>query len=300
MATVADRNRFLDPEVLAEISRLDLRARQVVLGFVSGLHKSPRKGYSVEFAEHREYVQGDDIRHIDWKLWAREDRFYIKQYEEETNLRCQILIDMSESMRFGSTRLNKFEYAATAGAALAFLALKQRDAVGLQLFDTELRETVPVSSNWHALQNLLTVVDEVKAVKKTDFAAPFANFAEQSGRRSMVVLLSDLFAPMESIENALKLLRHKRHEVLLLHVMDGTELTFPFEDNTKFLGMEEMPDLVAEPRALRDGYLEVVEEFLTEIRRMCASMRVDYMLLDTSTRLDKSLAGFLAGNGWIR
>ena len=266
---------------------------------MSGHHTSPRKGYSVEFAEHREYVPGDDLRHLDWKLWARQDRYYIKQYEEETNLRCQIMIDMSESMRFGTTALNKFEYAATAGAALAFLALKQRDAVGLRLFDTELRAAVPLSSNRHALQNLLQIVDEAQPRKKTDFAQPFANFSEQSGRRSMVVLLSDLFAPIESIENALKLLRHRRHEVLLLHVMDTTELTFPFEDNTKFLGMEELPDLIAEPRALRDGYLEVVDEFLGEVRRICASMRVDYMLLDTAERLDKSLAGFLAARARV-
>jgi uncharacterized protein (DUF58 family) len=299
VSTTADRNRFLDPKVLAEISRLDLRARQVVLGFVSGHHKSPRKGYSVEFAEHREYVPGDDIRHLDWKLWGREDRYYIKQYEEETNLRCQILIDISESMRFGTGALNKFEYAATAGAALAFLALKQRDAVGLQLFDTSLRDHIPLSSNWHALQNLLAVVDAAKPEKKTDFAAPFRDFSERSGARSMVILLSDLFTPLASIESALKLLRHKRHEVLLLHVMDETELTFPFEENTKFLGMEDLPDLVAEPRALRDGYLEVVDEFLKDVRRVCAGLRVDYMLLSTGDRLDKSLSGFLAARARV-
>jgi len=299
MAEVQDKNRFLDPAVLAEISRLDLRARHVVEGYVSGLHKSPRKGYSVEFAEHREYVAGDDIRHIDWKLWARADRFYIKQYEEETNLRCHVLLDMSESMRFGAGPLSKFEYAATAGAAIAFLLLKQRDAVGLRLFDTELRDTVPVSTNWHALQNLLTLVDAAKPERKTDFSAPLREFAEQAGRRSMVVLFSDLFAPLETIEQGLKLLRHKRHEVLLLHTLDATELTFPFEDNTKFLGMEEMPDLIAEPRSLRAGYMEVLEEFLDDVRRMCASMRVDYMLLSTGDRLDKALSGFLAARGRV-
>jgi len=299
VADVASRSRFLDPEVLAEISRLDLRARQVVEGFVSGRHKSARKGYSVEFAEHREYVPGDDIRHIDWKLWGREDRFYIKQYEEETNLRCQVLLDMSESMRFGTTALNKFEYAATAAAALGFLALKQRDAVGLRLFDTDLRDTIPVSSNWHALQNILTVVDEAKPRRKTDFAAPLRDVSEAAGRRSMVVLLSDLFAPLDTIERGLQLLRYKRHEVLLLHILDAPEISFPFEDNTKFLGLEEMPDLVAEPRALRDGYIEVLNEFLADVRRLCASMRVDYMLLSTGDRLDKALSGFLAARARV-
>ncbi len=299
MAHVEGGSRFLDPAVLAEISRLDLRARQVVEGYVSGLHKSPRKGYSVEFAEHREYVPGDDIRHIDWKLWGREDRFYIKQYEEETNLRCQILLDVSESMRFGRGPLSKFEYAATAAAALCFLLLKQRDAVGLRLFDDALRATVPVSSNWSSLQNILTLVEPLQPQRKTDFSVPLRDFADQAGRRSLVVLFSDLFAPLDTIEAGLRQLRHKRHEVLLLHVLDETELTFPFEDNTKFLGMEQMPDLIAEPRSLRDGYLAVLEEFLGRVRRSCASMRIDYALLSTGDRLDKALSGFLASRARV-
>ncbi len=292
-------SKHLDPKVLAEISRLDLRARQVVIGYVSGLHKSPRKGYSVEFAEHREYVPGDDIRHIDWKLYGREDRFYIKQYEEETNLRCNLLIDMSESMRFGTGPLNKFDYAATAAAAMGFLLLKQRDAVGMRLFDDELRGVVPLSTNRHSLHNMLHMMEPITPKKKTDFSGPLREFAEQAGSRSMVVILSDLFAPLDTIEKGLKLLRHKRHEVLLLHVMDETELTFPFEDNTKFLGLEDLPDLVAEPRALREGYLEVIQEFLQNVRRMCAQLRVDYQLLSTGDRLDKALSGFLAARGRV-
>jgi uncharacterized protein (DUF58 family) len=292
-------SRFLDPAVLASISRLDLRARQVVEGFVSGLHKSPRKGYSVEFAEHREYVPGDDIRHLDWKLWGREDRLYVKQYEEETNLRCHLLLDVSESMRFGTGPLSKFEYAATAAAALAFLLLKQRDAVGLRLFDDALQATVPASANWASLQNLLTLVEPVKPKRKTDFGAPMRDFADMAGRRSLVVLLSDLFAPPETIEAGLRYLRHKRHEVLLFHVLDEAELTFPFEENTRFLGLEELPDLIAEPRSLRDGYLEVLGEFLEQVRRMCASMRVDYMRVSTADRMDKVLSGFLAARARV-
>jgi uncharacterized protein (DUF58 family) len=299
MARLDSKSRYLDPAVLAEITRLDLRARQVVEGYVSGLHKSPRKGYSVEFAEHREYVPGDDIRHIDWKLWGREDRYYVKQYEEETNLGCHLLIDMSESMRFGTTPLSKFDYSATAAAALGFLLLKQRDAVGLRLFDDAMREAVPVSSNWQSLHNILGVVDTTKPREKTDLSAPLREFADQTTRRSMVVLFSDLFAPLETVEEGLRQLRHKRHEVLLFHVLDRTELTFPFEDNTRFLGLEEMPDLIAEPRALRDGYLEVLGEFLEQVRRMCASMRIDYMLLSTGDRLDKALSGYLAARARV-
>jgi uncharacterized protein (DUF58 family) len=299
MARVTKQSRFLDPEVLAAISRLDMRARLVVEGFVSGLHKSPRKGYSVEFAEHREYVPGDDIRHLDWKLWGREDLLYIKQYEEETNLRCHLLFDMSESMRYGTGPLDKFEYSATAGAAMAFLLLKQRDAVGMRLFDEALRETVPVSSNWQSLHNILSLVEPVAPRRKTDFSVPLRDFADHAGRRAMVVLFSDLFAPLETVEEGLRQLRYRNHEVLLLHVLDETELSFPFEDNTRFLGLEEMPDLIAEPRALRDGYLEVVGEFLEKVRRMCASMRIDYTMLSTGDRLGKALSAFLAARARV-
>jgi uncharacterized protein (DUF58 family) len=293
------KSRFLDPKVLAEISRLDLRARHVVEGFVSGLHRSPRRGHSVEFAEHREYVPGDDLRHLDWKLWAREDRYYVKQYEEETNLRCHILLDMSESMRFGTTALSKFDYSATAAAAIAFLLLKQRDAVGLRLFDDAIRGQVPLSSSSQSLHNILTLVEPLKPQRKTDFAAMLRDFAEQGGRRSLVVLFTDLFAPLDGVEKGLALLRHKRHEVLLFHVLDETELTFPFEDNTHFVGLEQMPDLIAEPRALRDGYLEVLSGFLGQTRRICASQRIDYVQLSTADRLDKSLAGFLAARARV-
>jgi len=296
---MASTSRFLDPKVLAEISRLDLRARHVVEGYVSGLHRSPRRGHSVEFAEHREYVPGDDLRHLDWKLWARGDRYYVKQYEEETNLRCHILLDASESMRFGTTPLNKFEYSATAAAAIAFLLLKQRDAVGLRLFDDAFRGQVPVSSSGQSLHNLLVLAEAMKPQRKTDFGAMLREFSELGGRRSLVVLFSDLFAPLESVEEGLALLRHKRHEVVLFHVLDETEITFPFEDNTHFVGLEAMPDLIAEPRALRDGYLEVLSEFLADVRRICASQRIDYVRLSTGDRLDKSLSGFLAARARV-
>ena len=299
MSARPSTSRYLDPAVLAEITRLDLRARRAVEGFVTGLHKSPRKGYSVEFAEHREYVPGDDIRHLDWKLWARADRYYVKQYEEETNLRCYLLLDMSESMRFGTGPLNKFEYAATCGASLAYLLLKQRDAIGLRLFDDELRDQVPLSSNMHNLHNVLTRIDPVKPRRKTDMGKPLREFAEQSGRRAMVVMLTDLFAPLETVEEGLAQLRHRNHEVVLFHILDETEITFPFEDNTKFLGLEEMPDLIAEPRALRDGYMEVINEFLEKVRRLCAKLRVDYSLISTGDRLNKALSSFLAARGRV-
>ncbi|MFQ5845467.1 MAG: DUF58 domain-containing protein [Planctomycetota bacterium] len=293
------QSRFLDPRILAEISRLDVRARQVVEGFMAGRHKSPRKGYSVEFAEHREYVAGDDLRHLDWKLVGRTDRYYIKQYEEETHLRCHLLLDVSESMRFGTTPLDKFEYAATAAASLAYLLLRQRDAVGMRLFDDELRATVPVSSNFGNLGHLLSTLEPQRPVRKTDMAKPLSDFAERSGRRSMVVLLSDLFAPLETLEEGLRTLRHRRHEVVVLQVLDATELTFPFEDNTRFIGLEEMPDLIAEPRSLRAGYLDVLREHLDQVQRICGRLRTDYLLLSTGDPLDQALATFLAARARV-
>ncbi len=292
-------SRFLDPRVLAEISRLDVRARQVVDGFMAGLHKSPRKGYSVEFAEHREYVPGDDLRHLDWKLLARTERYYIKQYEQETHLRCHLLLDVSESMRFGTGPMTKFEYGATAAASLAYLLLKQRDGVGLRLFDDELRATVPVSSNFQNIGNMINTLEPTRPTRKTDMAGPLGAFAEQSGLRAMVVLVSDLFAPLETLEEGLKTLRHRRHEVLVMQVMDETELTFPFEENTRFVGLEEMPDLIAEPRSLRAGYLEVMQDHLDQVRRMCGRMRIDYVLLSTGDSLERTLSAFLAARARV-
>ena len=279
---------------------MDLKARLIVEGFISGLHKSPFHGFSVEFAEHREYVPGDDIRHIDWKVFGRADRFYIKRYEEETNLKSYILIDSSESMRYSSNGMSKYEYGCHIAAALTYLLLRQQDAVGLVVFDDEIRKMIPASSHPSTLKNLIEAIDEVKPQRKTNVAPVFHRLAEEIKRKGMIIVISDLFVPVADLLKGLQHLKHRRHEVLVFHVMDPMELSFDFKDNTLFKGMEEYPDLLAEPRALRKAYRQAVDSFITEIKRGSTAHRIDYTLIRTSHQLDVALSTYLASRGRSR
>jgi len=283
--------KYLDPKVLTKIKRLDLQARLVVEGFISGMHRSPFHGFSVEFAEHRKYVPGDDIRHIDWKVWGRADRFYIKQYEEESNLRATLVLDCSASMRYGSQPLNKFHYAAT---ALAQLLLGQQDAVGLATFDEDLRAYIPPSANPNQIKSFVHELDVSSLKDKTTIEPICHNLAEKIPRRGMICLISDLFVEVEGLMRGLRHFRHRDHEVILLHVMDADELTFPFQGNTLFRGLEATGELMIEPRALREGYIQAVERFCAQVRRRCIADRIDYKLISTADRLDAALLAFLA------
>ncbi|MCZ6602755.1 MAG: DUF58 domain-containing protein [Planctomycetota bacterium] len=286
--------KYLSPEVLSRISRLDLKARLIVEGFISGLHKSPFHGFSVEFAEHREYVPGDDIRHIDWKVYAKADRFYIKRYEEETNLKSYILLDSSESMRYSSNGMSKYEYGCHIAAALTFLLTRQQDAVGLVLFDNEIRKLIPPSSHPSMLKNLIDAVDAVAPGKKTRVAPVFHRLAEEIKRRGMIILISDLFVPVPELLKGLQHFKHRRHDVLLFHVMDPKEISFDFKENTLFKGMEGYPDLLAEPRSLRKAYRSAVQRFITDVRRGSTAFRIDYNLIQTSESLGTALSSYLA------
>lgn len=288
-----DPRRFLHPETIARISRLDLRARHVVEGFISGMHKSPFFGHSVEFIQHREYVAGDDIRHLDWKVWSKTDRFYIKQFEEETNLRCNFVIDVSESMHYGRGPLNKYNYGCTIAACLAYLVLRQQDSAGLITFDSDVRQIVPTRSQQTHLDALIKAMDISRPREKTDIEKILRRVAETVTSRGMIVVVSDLLIDRESLFRGLEMLRHKRHDVLVFHVMDDDELGFPFVGTTRFEGMEELPILTCDPRALRDGYLEALEEYLVEVRRGCARQGIDYALVRTSDYIDAVLSKFL-------
>jgi uncharacterized protein (DUF58 family) len=303
-----DPRRYLDPKVLATVSKLELKARLIVEGFITGLHRSPYHGFSIEFAEHREYVPGDDIRHIDWKVFGRSDRFYIKQYEEETNLKAHILLDVSQSMAYPEPppasprqgpaapggRVSKFEYATYVAAGLAYLLLRQQDAVGLAVFDDRVRNFVPPSSNPSHLQTLLGAVEEPPLRAKTDIGAIFHEFADRIKKRGLIIIISDLFDDVEKVTRGLKHLRHKNHEVIVFHVLDHDELTFPFQRMTLFEGLEQMPELLADPKALRDAYLEEMNGFLAEVRKGCRESRIDYLKLDTEDHLDVALSAYLA------
>jgi uncharacterized protein (DUF58 family) len=289
--------KYLDPKVLNKITRLDLQARLVVEGFVSGLHRSPFHGFSVEFASHREYTPGDDIKHIDWKVQARTDRYYIKQYEEETNLKATFLVDVSESMRYGSGRgegMTKYQYAAAVAASLTFLLLEQQDAVGLAVFDETLRTYLPASANPNQIKSFVHAMDVLAPTAKTSLEPICHSVAEKIPRRGMVCLISDLFTDVDGVLRGLQHFRHYDHEVIVLHVMDQDELTFPFQGNTMFRGLEETGRITIEPRALRKGYLDAVDRFCREVKRKCIARRIDYKLISTADLLDAALLAFLA------
>lgn len=273
---------------------MELRARHIVEGFLSGMHRSPYFGQSVEFLQHREYTIGDDLRHVDWKVWARQDRLVIKQYEEETNLRCILMVDTSASMSYGKGPLNKYEYACTVAVSLAYLILKQQDAVGCVAFDDDVRAKVPIRSKRTHLQSVIESLSVTEPRDKTDMQSIFRNVAESYPRRGMVVVVSDLLTDPKALLKGLKLLRRQGHDVMVFHIMDDDELDFPFTGPTRFDGLESLDYLNCNPRALREGYLEAVNEFLDEVRRGCAHNTVDYALIRTSEPLDAALATYLS------
>jgi uncharacterized protein (DUF58 family) len=288
-----DPRRFLHPETIARISRLDLRARHVVEGFISGMHRSPFFGHSVEFVQHREYVAGDDLRHLDWKVWSKTDRFYVKQYEEETNLRSTIVVDVSESMHYGRGPLNKYAYASTVAACLGYLLLRQQDAVGLITFDDSVRQILPARSQQNHIDAIVQALHTSRPRAKTDLEKILRRVAESIGSRGMIILISDLLADREPLFRGLEMLRHRRHDLLVFHVLDDDELNFPFAGTTRFEGMEELPQLLCDPRALREGYLQALEEYLVEVRRGCARQGIDYAVVRTGDYLDAALSKFL-------
>ena len=288
------RSRYLDPHVVNKIAKLELKARLIVEGFISGLHRSPYHGYSVEFAEHREYVPGDDIRHIDWKVYGRSDRFYIKQYEEETNLKTHILLDASESMTYAAKDVSKYDYASMVAASIAHLLIRQKDAVGLAMFDERVNQFLSASSTQTQLRALLEVVEKPALKAKTDIGTILHEFADRIKRKGLVVIVSDLLDEPEHIERGLEHLRYRQHEVIVFHVLDHDELTFPFLNMTLFEGLEGAQDLVANPKPLRDAYMAELGAFLERIRRACRNNRFDYVQLDTTDKLDVALTSYLA------
>jgi uncharacterized protein (DUF58 family) len=287
--------RYLLPEVIARLRGLDLRARMVVAGVLSGMHRSVYHGQSVEFAEHRPYVAGDDIRRVDWRLFGRKDRFYIKQYEEETNLRCNVLLDASRSMAYGSGPLNKFNYAACLAAALAYLLVRQHDAVGLITFDHEIRRKLPATTGRPQLANVISLLEDSQPAGSTNVKILFHQLAEELRRRSLVVLISDLLAEPEDVLAGLEHICHSGHELVLLHVMDDDEWNFPFVENTLFEGLEEEQRLLADPQSLRASYLDAVRGFCGRVRAVCLKHRADYVPVNTRQPLDAVLSGYLSG-----
>ncbi len=287
--------RYLDPRTLASIQGLDLQARLVVEGYVAGLHKSPYHGFSVEFAQHREYVVGDDIRHVDWKVWSKTDKYYLKQYEEETNLLTYLLLDTSESMSYASgNNVSKLQYAQFVAAALAYLVLQQQDSVGLATFDEKVQRYLRPSGQPSHLKELFQLMDVSPARNKSDLGVIFHDLAERFRKRGIIVILSDLFDEVPRILSGLRHFRHRRHEVIVFHILDPAELDFPFRQTTLFKGMEGLPDILAEPTALRRAYQAEIQAFRDELRKGCQMINIDYVPLRTDQNLDEALSTYLA------
>lgn len=285
--------KYLRPEVTDRIRRMELAARRVVEGFLSGMHRSPYFGQSIEFLQHRQYTRGDEIRHIDWKVYARQDRLHIKQYEEETNLRLHLLVDRSASMAYGDGETNKFDHSATIAASLAYLALRQKDAAGLISFDTRVRESLPARSNQQQLTRIVSLLDSVGADGRTDLARVAREVVQTIPRRGLLVIVSDLLG-IDSLVDGLRVLRSRGHDVALFHVLHDDELDFDFDGATRFEGLETEQFLNCNPRALREGYLEALRAFLDQTRMACGRLQIEYMLTRTSDPLDAVLAKFLA------
>ncbi len=287
--------KYLNPQTLANIEGLDLQARLIVEGYVAGMHPSPYHGFSVEFAEHREYVPGDDIRHVDWKVWSKTDKFYLKQYEEETNLLLYLLMDTSESMGYASGQnVSKLRYAQFVAAALGYLVIQQQDSVGLALFDDMVRRYLKPAGQPSHLKELIHLMDTSPARQKSDLGVVFHDLAERFKKRGVVAIFSDFFDEVPRIIAGLKHLRHRRHEVIVFHVLDPAELEFPFRETTLFKGLEGMPEILTEPHALRKAYQAEIGAYLEEMKRGCRSIDIDYVPIRTDQELDAALSSYLA------
>ena len=286
---------WLDPKTVAKVQDLELKARRTIEGLVSGAHRSPFQGISVEFAEHRQYVPGDDPRHIDWKLLGKTDRMYVKRYEQETNLILNLVVDASQSMKFGSKGISKLEYASYLSACLAYLVISHQDSVGMAFFENKVRYFVPPSgqpSHLRQLYHLLAVCQPSNYRSK--IGAVLDELAERFRKRSLVALISDCFDDVDSIIAGFKHLRYKRHEVVLFHILDPAEIEFPYNDVTKFKGLEEYPEILADPRGLRKAYVEAFAAFMKRVFVACRTMGVDYQLVRTDQPLDQMLFTYLA------
>jgi uncharacterized protein (DUF58 family) len=285
----------LDPAVVAKLAHLDVRARLVVEGFIAGMHRSPFHGFSVEFAEHRPYMPGDPLKNMDWKVWARSDRYLVKQYTEETNLRCHVLLDLSGSMAFQSKRasMSKFEYARSLSAALAYLMIQQQDAVGAMLFADHPLAYVPPRAVRSHLDALLKTFSAAKPQGRTKLGPVLHELAERIKRRGLIVLCSDLWDDPAEVLKGLQHFRHRHHEVVVFHILDPDEVEFPYSDTTTFVDVETGARLTTEPWEIARRYRDRLEAWSDVYRRQCREQRMDYVRVDTRTPFDQALLAYL-------
>jgi uncharacterized protein (DUF58 family) len=290
-----DYRRFLRPDVVSKLSGMEIKARLVVEGFIAGLHKSPYHGFSVEFAEHRQYMPGDPLKNVDWKVYAKTDRFFIKEFEEETNLKAYILVDTSGSMGYSSNGVNKLEYSCYLSAALSYLMLKQRDSVGLVLFDQNIKKYIPPKSALRShLHVILQELDKLEPSQTTNVSFALHQMAERIKRRGLIILISDLFDDPDKVINGLKHFRHKKHEVIVFHVLDPKERNFAFPELAIFKDLETNEELMTSPWQIRKEYTERFKALVSKYTLECRESLIDYVLLDTSVSFDYALFSYLS------
>ena len=290
---MAKSPKYSDPEVLAAIAGLMFRARRVVEGTISGLHKSPFHGFNVEFAEYREYAPGDDLRRLDWRVLGRTDRFYIKQYEEESNLRATIVMDASASMRYGNGPLTKFEYGATLAASLATLLIGQQDPVGLALFDRQERELLSPAATQSQLALIIGYLEQAKPDRETDLGAVLKSLGDQMKKRGLIIIISDLLTDLATFFDGLARLQHRGNEILVLQVLDPDELELPFDDYVLFQDIEGPEQFFAEPWSFRNAYCTAMQEFIKDVTERCGNRGVDHLLMRTDQDPAAALSHYL-------
>ena len=293
--------RYLDPAGLGLVSRMELIARKAVEGFLSGLHPSPYFGSSVEYADHRPYSLGDELRTIDWKLLAKTDKYYVKLFEEETNTRCTIVLDTSRSMSFASEgQMSKLEYGMFLTASLAYLMLHQKDAVGLAMFDSEVRQYIPSRATAAHFHNMLEIMEQTKPGADTQIGPVLSELVSRIPKRGIVVVISDLLDDLQTLTDGLAHCKHQRHELIVFHLMDPAERTFPYEKLTRFKDMEGAGHLVANPRTIRSAYLDRLNDYLDRVRRTCLERDIGYELMTTDRRYDQALSAYLMRRSRLR
>ncbi len=290
---IQDNKGYLIPEVLSKLSNLELIAKMIVEGFIIGLHKSPFHGFSVEFSQHRPYNPGDCLKYFDWKIFGRTDRFYIKQFEEETNLKATILFDVSNSMSYSSGKISKLEYGKYLAASLTYMMLMQRDAVGMTLFDSKIKQYLPPRSVTSYLQPILKQLEIIQPGADTDISQVLHEIADRIKRRGLIILISDLLDEPEKVLSSLRHFRHNKHEVLLFHILDPLELSFKFEGDIQFEDLESGENIRTFPWYIQNEYKNEINEFINYYKKNCLENRIDYQLVETSTSFDNALIEYL-------
>ena len=286
-------NQYLSSDIISSISSLSLKARLLVEGLIVGMHKSPYHGFSVEFSEHRSYNPGDEIRNIDWKIWGKTDKYFVKEYEEETNLLSHIILDQSNSMSYSSINTSKLDYAKVLAASLAYLMLKQQDAVGLTLFDSKIRSSIPPKSKSNHINSLFQIMENITPGPDTKIGDILHISAESIKKRGLVIIISDFFDDLESIISGIKHYRYKGHEVILFHILDEQELQLNFDQRTQFIDLETQETITTDPWHIKDDYQVELNKFCDSLKMNCRKNKVDYTLLNTKQPIETALFDYL-------